>query len=132
MSEPRSRILVVDDEPQILRVLRRGLESRGFDVSTAPDAATALDIFKSVVVNLLVTDLRMPDMGGVELCRRAAPHCSRGLAAADLGIAASLLSSAGMAILISVESNLGQLNPDDAFGKEIAGQLPVLRNELSG
>jgi two-component system KDP operon response regulator KdpE len=70
MSEPRSRILVVDDEPQILRVLRRGLESQGFDVSTAPDAATALDIFKSVAVNLLVTDLRMPEISGVELCRR--------------------------------------------------------------
>jgi two-component system, OmpR family, KDP operon response regulator KdpE len=70
IEEPRFRILVVDDEPQILRVLRRGLESHGFDVVTAPDAATALDLFKSTPVNLVVTDLRMPDIDGVELCAR--------------------------------------------------------------
>ncbi len=70
IEEPRFRILVVDDEPQILRVLRRGLESHGFEVVTAPDAATALDLFKSTPINLVVTDLRMPDIEGVELCAR--------------------------------------------------------------
>jgi two-component system KDP operon response regulator KdpE len=70
IEEPRFRILVVDDEPQILRVLRRGLESHGFEVVTAPDATTALDLFKSTPVHLVVTDLRMPDIEGVELCAR--------------------------------------------------------------
>ncbi len=70
MNQTRSRILVVDDEPQILRVLRRGLEGHGFEVVTAPDASTALDIFKSSRVNLVITDLRMPEMDGVELCTR--------------------------------------------------------------
>ena len=70
MNQTRSRILVVDDEPQILRVLRRGLEGHGFDVVTAPDAPTALDIFKSSRVNLVITDLRMPNIDGVELCAR--------------------------------------------------------------
>jgi two-component system KDP operon response regulator KdpE len=70
MDETRSRILVVDDEPQILRVLRRGLEGHGFQVATAPDAATALDVLKASRINLMITDLRMPEMDGVELCTR--------------------------------------------------------------
>ena len=69
MEEPGAKIMVVDDEPQILRVLRRALESHGFEVSTAPDAATALDMMKVIPVQLLITDLRMPDMSGIELCR---------------------------------------------------------------
>jgi len=70
MKEAPLRILVVDDEPQILRVLRRGLESRGFGVVTAPDVPTALDVFSASPVNLVVTDLRMPGGDGIELCRR--------------------------------------------------------------
>lgn len=64
-----ARILVVDDEPQILRVLRRGLESHGFEVVTAADVASALQIFRSMSINLVITDLRMPDRNGVELSR---------------------------------------------------------------
>ena len=68
----RLRILVVDDEPQILRVLRRGLEGKGYEVAAAPDAPTALDILKATRADLLITDLRMPEMDGIELARRAA------------------------------------------------------------
>ncbi len=64
------RILVVDDEPQILRVLRRGLEGKGYEVAAAPDAPTALDLLKATRADLLITDLRMPDMDGIELCER--------------------------------------------------------------
>jgi DNA-binding response OmpR family regulator len=70
MPTASARILVVDDEPQILRVLRRGLESHGFEVVTAADAASALQIFRSMAVNLVITDLRMPDTDGVQLCRQ--------------------------------------------------------------
>jgi len=69
ITEQKSRVLVVDDEPQILRVLRRSLERHGFDVVTAAEAATALQILRSMAVQLVITDLRMPDMSGVELCR---------------------------------------------------------------
>jgi two-component system, OmpR family, KDP operon response regulator KdpE len=67
--EPKPRVLVVDDEPQILRVLRRSLERHGFEVVTAAEAATALQIVRSMAIQLVITDLRMPDMSGVELCR---------------------------------------------------------------
>lgn len=70
MMERRRRILVVDDEPQITRVLRVGLNGRGFDVRTAADAESALDTLADWTPDLVVTDLTMPGMDGIELCRR--------------------------------------------------------------
>ncbi|MBK6316842.1 MAG: response regulator transcription factor [Blastocatellia bacterium] len=68
--ERRRRILVVDDEPQITRVLRVGLNGRGFDVRTAADAESALDTLADWTPDLVVTDLTMPGTDGIELCRR--------------------------------------------------------------
>ena len=69
MSEPR-RILVVDDEPQITRVLRTSLSSQGYDIRVANDGETALEILKDWSPDLVITDLSMPRMDGLELCRR--------------------------------------------------------------
>lgn len=69
MNEPR-RILVVDDEPQITRVLRTSLSSQGYDIRVANDGETALEIMKDWTPDLVVTDLSMPNMDGLELCRR--------------------------------------------------------------
>lgn len=64
------RILVVDDETQIARVLRRGLSARGYEVQTASDGEEALSVFSQWPADLVITDLSMPQMGGLELCRR--------------------------------------------------------------
>jgi len=69
MTEP-SRILVVDDEPQITRVLRRSLATHGYEVQVAADGEEALATFSTWPPDLVVTDLSMPNMGGLELCRR--------------------------------------------------------------
>jgi two-component system, OmpR family, KDP operon response regulator KdpE len=69
MSEHR-RILVVDDEPQITRVLRTSLSSQGYDIRVANDGETALEIMKDWTPDLVVTDLSMPNMDGLELCRK--------------------------------------------------------------
>jgi len=66
----RRRILVVDDEPQITRVLRTGLSSQNYDVRVANDGETALEIMKNWTPDLVITDLSMPNMDGLELCRR--------------------------------------------------------------
>ncbi len=63
------KILIVDDERQIVRALRASLQSHGFEVSTAPDALEALEMFDQVRPDLLITDLSMPDMDGVELTK---------------------------------------------------------------
>ena len=64
------RILVVDDEPQITRVLRTTLSSRGYDLRVANDGETALEIMKDWSPDLVITDLVMPQMNGLELCKR--------------------------------------------------------------
>jgi two-component system KDP operon response regulator KdpE len=66
----KQRILVVDDEPQITRVLRTGLTTRGYDVRVAADGQSALDTFNDWHPDLVLTDLSMPEMSGIELCRR--------------------------------------------------------------
>jgi two-component system KDP operon response regulator KdpE len=66
----KQRILIVDDEPQIGRVMRTGLSTHGFDVRVAADGEAALDLFNDWHPALLITDLSMPNMGGLELCRR--------------------------------------------------------------
>jgi two-component system, OmpR family, KDP operon response regulator KdpE len=69
MTEHR-RILVVDDEPQITRVLRTTLSNQGYDIRVANDGETALEIMKNWTPDLVITDLSMPNMDGLELCRR--------------------------------------------------------------
>ena len=64
------RILVVDDEPQITRVLRRALSSEAYEVQVAGDGEEALVVFRDWNPDLVITDLAMPGMGGLELCRR--------------------------------------------------------------
>ena len=66
----KQRILIADDEPQITRVLRTGLTTRGYDVRVAADGESALDTFNDWHPDLVVTDLSMPNMDGIELCRR--------------------------------------------------------------
>jgi len=66
----RQRILIVDDEPQITRVLRTGLTTRGYDVRVAADGESALDTFNDWHPDLVITDLSMPNMNGIELCGR--------------------------------------------------------------
>ena len=66
----RSRVLVVDDEPQITRVLRTVLTSQGYQVQTAPEGQSALSAFTEFRPELIITDLFMPHMDGLELCRR--------------------------------------------------------------
>lgn len=63
------KILVIDDEPQITRVLRTALFTQQFDVRTANDPEEGLRLFEEWRPDLVITDLVMPDIGGVEVCR---------------------------------------------------------------
>ncbi|MGE3276585.1 MAG: response regulator transcription factor [Vicinamibacterales bacterium] len=65
-----ARILVVDDEPQIRRVLRVTLEAQHFDVRTAADGTAALDLFHDWKPQLVVLDLTMPEEDGLSVTRR--------------------------------------------------------------
>jgi two-component system, OmpR family, KDP operon response regulator KdpE len=64
------RILVVDDEPAIVRFLRASLESQGYLVSAVGDASTALDVVRRGAADLVVLDLGLPDMDGLDVVKR--------------------------------------------------------------
>jgi two-component system KDP operon response regulator KdpE len=66
----QQNILVVDDESQITRVLRTALSGHGYLVRTAGDGDEALEVMRQWIPDLVITDLSMPNMGGLELCRR--------------------------------------------------------------
>jgi two-component system KDP operon response regulator KdpE len=68
------RILVVDDEPQITRVLRTSLQSNGHEVSVAHDGESAIAQFMKTRPELVITDLAMPGMSGIELTHAIREH----------------------------------------------------------
>jgi len=63
------RILVIDDESQITRVLRAALSAQGYDVRIANDPDEGLRLFRDWSPDLVITDLMMPGKSGVEVCR---------------------------------------------------------------
>jgi two-component system KDP operon response regulator KdpE len=63
------RILIVDDDPQIRRAMRATLSSRGYEVGDAPSGEEALEQLRSAHYDLVLLDMNMPGMGGLEACR---------------------------------------------------------------
>ena len=64
------RILLVDDEPHVIRVLRLALERQGYQVDSCSNGEQALARIHAESPDVLITDIDMPRMDGVELCRR--------------------------------------------------------------
>ena len=64
------KVLVVDDEEPILELLKYNLEKSGYEVKIAQDGAKAVDIAKKFVPDLVLLDIMMPKMDGVETCRQ--------------------------------------------------------------
>ncbi len=64
------RILLVDDEPHVIRVLRLALERQGYQVDSCSNGEQALARIHAELPDVLITDIDMPRMDGVELCRR--------------------------------------------------------------
>ena len=63
------RILIVDDEEEILNMLRRNLELEGFDVTTTPRPEEAISLMKENLFNMVLLDIKMPGMSGFDLLR---------------------------------------------------------------
>src|SRR5258706_10952024 len=69
-NKPAQKVLVVDDEEPILELLKYNLEKQGFDVRTATDGQIAVDIAKKFHPDLVLLDIMMTKMDGVEACRQ--------------------------------------------------------------
>src|SRR3990170_2754653 len=69
-----AKVLVVGDEPSILRLLREALAQWGYQVATASNAREALDALRTALYDAAITDIRMPDMSGLELLREIKNH----------------------------------------------------------
>ena len=65
----RFAILVVDDDPDILTILRDNLKLDGYEVTTAENGRGALELFGRSTFDLVLLDLMLPDMDGVQVCR---------------------------------------------------------------
>ena len=70
MTQPHTRVLIVDDEPPIRKFLRTGLSSQGYDVLEASDGAEALDILGRNAVDIVLLDLGLPNLHGLDVIRR--------------------------------------------------------------
>jgi two-component system, OmpR family, KDP operon response regulator KdpE len=75
MSSSPVRVLVVDDEPQITQALHASLGARGYEVRSADDGESAMEVFRQWQPGLVITDLSMPKVGGIALCQ-AIRSCS--------------------------------------------------------
>lgn len=63
----KKTVLIVDDEPEILDILRVSLEGEGFQCHLAEDGKNALEVFKQNKIQFIISDRKMPVMGGIEL-----------------------------------------------------------------
>lgn len=70
LSGKRIKVLLVDDEPNILQFLEMGLSNEGFLVNSAPDGTTGLAMFREFAPHIVILDVMMPEMDGFEVCRR--------------------------------------------------------------
>ncbi len=63
-------ILLIDDEPHVIRIMRLALERAGFTVSQAPNGQAALDLLANAMPDIIISDLDMPVMNGRTFCER--------------------------------------------------------------
>lgn len=132
-------ILVVDDEPQILRVMRATLPARGYEVRTAPGGEEALDELQKEIPDLIILDLVMPNVSGLEVCRRvrefssvpiivlsAKEFESDKVAALDMGADDYVMKPFGLdELLARVRAMLRRLSSDDQRSRLIVGDLTI-------
>ena len=77
MNEPHARILMVEDEPQVLEINSRMLRRRGYEVLTAQTAMEAYEQLDAGLPDLLILDILLPDGNGLDICRQFRKKCLR-------------------------------------------------------
>lgn len=70
MKKSEIKILCVDDEPDILEILKYNLSNEGYNISTAADGKSAIEMAYNISPNLIIMDVMMPNMDGIEACEK--------------------------------------------------------------
>ena len=115
MIRSKSLVLVVEDDPAMLRFIRRTLELNELDVVVAEDGASALEIFQTHKPDLVVLDIGIPKIDGLEVCRRINAH----------GYASVLIVTARDADVDIVKGF--EAGAEDYLAKPFAGSVLVAR-----
>ena len=143
------RVLVIEDDRQIVRTLRTSLQARGYDVLAAGDGTTALGVLRADGVDLVILDLGLPDLDGLEVLTRLRSFAkqpvivltvrdsqSEKVAALDRGADDYVIKPFDMEELLArMRATLRRVAPDDArqtlrrFG-EVEIDLGVLVVEI--
>jgi len=70
MEKKNTKILLVDDEPDIVEIIRFNLEQNGYKISTASDGLEAIKVAEKEIPHLIIMDVMMPNLDGIEACER--------------------------------------------------------------
>ena len=70
MEKQETKILLVDDEPDIIEIIKFNLEKKGYQIYTASDGLEAIKISEKIVPHLIIMDVMMPNMDGIEACEQ--------------------------------------------------------------
>ena len=70
MEKKDTKILLVDDEPDIVEIIRFNLEQKGYQISTASDGLEAIKVAEKEIPHLIIMDVMMPNLDGIETCER--------------------------------------------------------------
>ena len=70
MKKKETKILLVDDEPDIVEIIRFNLEQKGYQISTASDGLEAIKVAEKEIPHLIIMDVMMPNLDGIETCER--------------------------------------------------------------
>lgn len=70
MKKTHTKILLVDDEPDIVEIIRFNLEQNGYQISTASDGLEAIKVAEKEIPHLIIMDVMMPNLDGIEACER--------------------------------------------------------------
>ena len=112
----RERVLVIEDESDILELLRFNLKKEGYDVDTATDGERGVDHARSKAYDVVLLDLMLPGIDGLEVCRRAGVHA--------LGV--GTFTKAGNLFLTNlqvIDVKTGETTPDRLFTLETVACL---------
>jgi CheY-like chemotaxis protein len=121
----KCRVLLVDDDPVLLQTTAAIVRSFGFSVRTAEDGFVALKILREVLPDIIISDLRMPNMSGFELLsivRRRFPHLP------TIGISGEfILATMPLGLLVDHFFQKGEYTPGDlkAKMKELISDSPI-------